>query len=128
MKKQAVASSDAPSALGPYSQAIAFGDLLFCSGQIALDPASGTIVGENVETQTEQVMKNLAAVLKARKLDFSHVLKTTVFLKNMGDFAKFNEVYARFLSAPFPARATIEVARLPKDVLVEIECVAGSPE
>ena len=127
MKKEAISTTEAPGAIGPYSQAVAFGSLVFLSGQIALDPASGTIKGDTVETQTEQVMKNLAAVLKARGLDFTHVLKTTIYLKNMGDFVKVNEIYGKWLSAPYPARATVEVARLPKDVLVEIDAIAGHP-
>lgn len=119
-----VMTTDAPAAIGPYSQAIRCGDWLFMSGQVALDPVSGTLVGTSVEAQTEQVMKNLTAVLRSQGLDLSKVVKTTVFLKNMGDFAKFNAVYEKFLKAPFPARATIEVARLPKDALVEIEATA----
>ncbi len=122
-----IATKDAPAAIGPYSQAIRFGQFLFMSGQIPLDPASGTIVGATVEEQTEQVMKNLSGVLKSQNLNLSHLAKTTVFLKNMGDFAKFNGVYEKHLKAPFPARATIEVARLPKDALVEIEGIAVYP-
>lgn len=119
-----VMTTQAPAAIGPYSQAIRCGDWLFMSGQVALDPQSGTLVGATVEAQTEQVMKNLTAVLRSQGLDLSKVVKTTVFLKNMGDFAKFNAIYEKFLKAPFPARATIEVARLPKDALVEIEATA----
>ena len=122
-----VATKEAPGAIGPYSQAIRFGNLLFCSGQVALEPSTGNLIGSNVEEQTEQVMKNLAGVLKAQGASFANVVKTTVFLKNMGDFARFNEVYAKHLKAPYPARATIEVARLPKDALVEIEAVAALP-
>lgn len=122
-----VATKEAPGAIGPYSQAIRAGDYLFLSGQIPLDPETMQMQGANVEEQTEQVMKNLAAVLRAEGAGFSAVVKTTVFLKNMADFPRFNEVYARHLQPPYPARATIEVARLPKDALVEIECVAYLP-
>ncbi len=120
---QPVATKDAPQAIGPYSQAIRCGDFLFMSGQIPLDPATGQMSGETIETQTEQVMKNLSAVLSAAGVGFEHVVKTTVYLADMGHFAKFNEVYGRHLRPPFPARATIQVARLPKDALVEIEAV-----
>lgn len=124
MNKEAVSTKNAPAAIGPYSQAVKTGNLLFCSGQIPLDPTTGQISGSNVQEQTERVMKNLLGVLESQSLNFSHVVKTTVFLKNMSDFPVFNEVYQKFLSPPFPARATIEVARLPKDVLVEIEAIA----
>jgi len=100
--------------------------MVFCSGQIPLDPSNGTIVGEgNVEAQTTQVMKNIKAVLTQANLDFSNVVKTTIFLKNMGDFPKVNAIYAESFKAPFPARSTVEVARLPKDVLVEIEVICS---
>lgn len=127
VKLTPVATQEAPGAIGPYSQAIRYGNLLFCSGQVALDPQSMQLVGTTVEEQTEQVMKNLAGVLKAQGATFANVIKTTIFLKNMSDFTKVNEVYAKHLKAPFPARATIEVARLPKDALVEIEAVAALP-
>jgi 2-iminobutanoate/2-iminopropanoate deaminase len=124
---EAVSTKEAPQAIGPYSQAIACGNLLFLSGQIPLDPATMQIIGTTIEAQTERVLKNLEGVLKARNLTFKNVLKTTVFLKNMGDFPRFNEVYQKFFEPPFPARATIEVARLPKDAQVEIEAVAFLP-
>lgn len=124
MNKEAVSTKNAPQAIGPYSQAVKTGNLLFCSGQIALDPASGQVTAQTVQEQTERVMKNLLGVLESQGADFSNVVKTTVFLKNMSDFPVFNEVYQKFLSPPFPARATIEVSRLPKDVLVEIEAIA----
>jgi 2-iminobutanoate/2-iminopropanoate deaminase len=125
MKKEILTSS-APAPIGPYSQAIDTGSLLFCSGQIPLDPASGSIVGEGeVEAQTRQVMKNISEVLKQAGVGFSQVVKTTIFLKNMSDFPKVNAIYAEFFQAPFPARSTVEVARLPKDVLVEIEVTAA---
>ena len=125
MKKE-ILTPNAPAPIGPYAQAIEVGNLVFCSGQIPLDPVSGTIVGEgNVEAQTQQVMKNVSAVLKQAGLGFGNVVKTTIFLKNMADFPKVNAIYAESFMAPFPARSTVEVARLPKDVLVEIEVIAA---
>jgi 2-iminobutanoate/2-iminopropanoate deaminase len=124
VNKEVIKTEHAPGAIGPYSQAIKVGNLLFMSGQIPLDPKSGQIVGANVSEHTEQVMKNLKGVLEAAGLTFNHIVKTTVFLKDMGEFVAFNETYAKFLQAPYPARATVEVARLPKDVRVEIEAVA----
>ncbi len=122
--REPVVTKDAPQAIGPYSQAIKSGGLVFCSGQIALDPASGQIVAGDVAAQTERVLKNLAAVLKSAGSGMNKVVKTTVFLKSMGDFAAMNEVYGKHFQAPFPARSTVEVARLPKDVLVEIDVIA----
>lgn len=125
--KTVVASPQAPAAIGPYSQAIKTGDFLYTSGQVALDPASGQIVTGGIAEQTVQVLENLKAVLAAAGFEFKDVLKTTVFLKNMGDFAAMNEVYGRYLAqegAVPPARSTVEVARLPKDALVEIEVIA----
>ena len=124
--KQAVKTDAAPGALGPYSQAIVAAGMVYCAGQIPLDPATGAIVSGGIAAQTEQVLKNLRAVLKAAGSDLDRAVKTTVFIKNMNDFAAMNEVYRRpeyFGSAP-PARSTVEVARLPRDVLVEIEVVA----
>ncbi len=122
---KAVLSTDkAPAALGPYSQAIRCGNLVFLSGQIPLDAASGKVVEGDISAQTEQVIRNMQAVLKAASLDLSNVVKTTVFLKNMDDFGKFNETYGKFFPSPFPARSTVEVARLPKEVRIEIEAVA----
>jgi len=123
--KKAILSPDAPAPIGPYSQAIQLGNLVFCSGQIPLDPKSGQIVGQDIETQTNQVMQNISAVLKAGGLEFSNVIKSTIFIKNMNDFAKVNVIYGEFFKAPFPARSTVEVARLPKDVLIEIEVIAA---
>lgn len=123
-----VVSKDAPSAIGPYSQGMRVGQLVFCSGQIALDPQGGTMVGETVEQQTEQVMKNIGGLLKSQGLDYGNLIKTTVFLKNMSDFSKFNPIYEKYLRAPFPARSTVEVARLPKEALIEIETIAFIPE
>jgi 2-iminobutanoate/2-iminopropanoate deaminase len=119
-----VSTAGAPEAIGPYSQAVSTGKLVFCSGQIPLDPQTMEIAGCNAAEQTEQVMRNLKAVLEAAGSSLSRVLKTTVFLKDMADFAAMNEVYARSFGAHRPARATVQAARLPKDVLVEIECVA----
>lgn len=119
-----VATKDAPQAIGPYSQAIKAGGFLFSSGQIAIDPQTGQVIEGDVTRQTDRVMKNLVAILKAAGLDLNHVVKTTVYLKSMGDFAKMNEVYGTHFGEHRPARSTVEVARLPKDVLVEIDVVA----
>lgn len=121
----AISTPDAPQAIGPYSQAIVHNGILYCSGQIPLDPATMQIVGEDVRTQAEQVMKNLAAVLKAAGTDFNKVLKTSIFLASMDDFAVVNEVYgARFGAVP-PARETVAVKTLPRNVLVEISMIAA---
>ena len=125
--KTVIATTSAPAAIGPYSQAIRVGDTLFTSGQIPIDPATGNLVEGSIVEQTTQVFKNLKAVLTEAGVDFSHVVKTTVFLKSMGDFAAMNEVYAKNFSYAPPARSTVQVAALPKDSLVEIECVAKYP-
>lgn len=114
----------APAAIGPYVQGNIVGGLLFASGQIALDPATGALVGSTIEEQTEQVMKNIAALLEAAGTDFDHVVKTTCFLADIGDFAAFNAVYARFFGEKRPARSAVGVAGLPKGALVEVEVVA----
>lgn len=119
-----IKTTQAPEAIGPYSQAVTAGDLVFCSGQIPLDPATMTLVGDTVADQTTQVLTNLSEVLKAAGSELGKVIKTTVFLKDMNDFVEMNEIYAKFFGDHKPARATVEVARLPKDVMVEIECVA----
>lgn len=119
-----VATDGAPKAIGPYCQAMTHGELVYCSGQIPLDPQSMKVVAGGIEGQTEQVLKNLSAVLTAARSGLSRVLKTTVFLKNLEDFPKMNAVYERAFGGHAPARATVEVARLPLDVLVEIECIA----
>lgn len=124
-KKVMIETTDAPKPIGPYSQAVQYGNLLFCSGQVAIDPKVGDVVAKDVEGQTLQVMKNLEAVLKEAGLGFSNVLKTTIFLKSMGDFPKVNAIYGEYFKSNPPARSTVEVSRLPKEVLVEIECVAG---
>ena len=118
-----VATNKAPAAIGPYSQAQIVGNLVFTSGQIGIDPSTGAIV-EGLEAQAEQVFTNLSELLKAAGSDMSKVVKTTVFIKNMNDFAAINAVYAKFFTEPFPARSCVEVARLPKDVLLECEVIA----
>jgi 2-iminobutanoate/2-iminopropanoate deaminase len=122
--RQAVASPGAPAAIGPYSQAIFAGSLLFCSGQIPLDPATGQIVDGDIAAQTRRALDNVGAVLAAAGLTFDHVVKTTVFLADMAEFAAMNEVYGRYFASPAPARSTVQAARLPRDVRVEIEVVA----
>jgi 2-iminobutanoate/2-iminopropanoate deaminase len=126
MPKQAVSSPNAPKAIGPYSQAVRAGHLLFVSGQIPLDPATGTIVEGDVAAQTRRVMDNLGAVLEAAGLSFADVVRTTVFLADMNDFATVNGVYGEYFAEPYPARATVQVARLPRDVRVEIDVIATS--
>lgn len=118
-----VATNKAPAAIGPYSQAQIVGNLVYTSGQIGIDPATGAIV-EGLEAQAEQVFTNLSELLKAAGSDMSKVVKTTVFIKNMNDFAAINAVYAKYFTEPFPARSCVEVARLPKDVLLECEVIA----
>lgn len=124
MKKEAVLTKDAPAPIGPYSQAIKVGNLLFCSGQIPLDPVTGVMVPGDVKEQTKRVMENIEAVLKAGGATFDHIAKTTIFLKSMGDFPLVNEIYGTYFKGTPPARSTVEVARLPKDVSVEIEVLA----
>ncbi len=123
--KKIVATDAAPKAVGPYSQAVAFGNLLFCAGQIPLDPATGEIVGQDVAAQTERVCENIRAVLAANDMTFADVVKTTVFLTTMDDFAAMNAVYARHFTEPFPARSTVAVLGLPRGSRVEIECTAA---
>jgi 2-iminobutanoate/2-iminopropanoate deaminase len=125
MKKN-IATTSAPAPIGPYSQAIATGNLLFVSGQIALDPESGTMKQETVEVETQQVMENIGAILKAAEMDYSNIVKTTIFLRNMDDFANVNKVYGTFFSSDFPARETVQVSRLPKDANVEITVIAAA--
>jgi len=122
--KKIIDTPNAPAAIGPYSQAVWAGELLFTSGQIPLDPATGQVVAGDVKDQARQSLKNVQAVLEAAGLTMAHVVKATVFIKDMNDFPAINEVYASFFPAPCPARSCVEVARLPKDVLVEIEVVA----
>jgi 2-iminobutanoate/2-iminopropanoate deaminase len=122
--KEIITTQNAPGAIGPYSQAIKAGGMVFCSGQIPTDPATGQFVSDSVGEQTEQVLKNLSEVLAAAGASLNDVVKTTVFLADMNDFAEMNEVYGRFFSENKPARATVEAARLPRDAQVEIECIA----
>jgi 2-iminobutanoate/2-iminopropanoate deaminase len=123
-KKEPVLSKNAPQPIGPYSQAIRSGSLLFCSGQVALDAATGQMTGTDVETQAKKVMENLGAVLQAGGASFDQVVKTTIFLKSMNDFPKVNEIYSQYFKDTPPARSTVEVSRLPKDALVEVEAIA----
>lgn len=122
--KQVIHTDNAPAALGPYSQAIKTGDLLFASGQVPIDPETGDVVQGGIQEQARQSLNNVKAVLNAAGTNMGSVVKTTVFLKDMNDFAAMNEVYAQFFQEPYPARSAVQVARLPKDVLVEIEVVA----
>lgn len=122
--REIIATDHAPRAIGPYSQAIRAGNLLFCSGQIPIDPATGEFVSGGVAEQTEQVMRNLAALLTASQSSLKQVVKTTVFLADMDDFTAMNEVYGRFFAENPPARATVQAARLPRDAKVEIEAIA----
>ena len=123
--KRALASDRAPKAVGPYSQAVAFGDLMFCAGQIPLDPTTGEISGATVAEQTERVIENIKAVLAVNSMTLTDVVKTTVFLTTMEDFAAMNEVYARHFTQPYPARSTVAVVGLPRGAKVEIEVTAA---
>ena len=125
MTKSAIQTASAPAAIGPYSQAIKCGNLLFVSGQIPLDPANGELVKGGIEAETRRVLENLRAILEAAGAGLGDVVKTTIFLKSMGDFARVNEIYGSYFKPPYPARATVEVARLPRDVQVEIDCIAN---
>ncbi len=124
MKKR-ISTDQAPQAIGPYSQAIQFGNLLFVSGQVPLDPRTGNLVAGDIEAQARQVMENLKAIVAAAGMTLADALKATCFLKNMGDFAKFNGIYAAYFGDTPPARETVEVARLPRDVLVEVSLICG---
>ena len=125
MTKTAVSAPDAPKAIGPYSHAIRTGQLLFISGQVPIDPATGNLIEGDITAQTQRVMNNIDAVLKAGGLSFQHVVRTTIFLADMSDFAAVNAVYGTFFSEPYPARATVQVSRLPKDARVEIDAIAA---
>jgi len=122
--REAISTPNAPKAIGPYSQAIRANGFIFISGQVAFDPATGSLIPGGIEQQTEQVMKNLAAILQAAGSGWDKVVKTTVFLKNMSEFGQMNEVYGKFCKNAPPARSTVEVARLPRDVSVEIDVIA----
>jgi 2-iminobutanoate/2-iminopropanoate deaminase len=126
--KQAVSSPGAPKAIGPYSPAIRVGQLLFVSGQVPIDPATGLMVDGDISAQTRRVFENIGALLSAGGRSFADVARTTVFLADMNDFAAMNEVYGRYFSEPYPARATVQVARLPKDARVEIDVIASYDE
>jgi len=127
MSKTILSSPDAPQAIGPYSQAVRAGQLLFASGQIPLDPASGSIVEGDVTAQTRRVMENLRAVLKAGGLSLADVVRTTIYLIDLNDFTKVNDAYGSYFEEPYPARATVQVARLPRDARVEIDAIAAYP-
>jgi 2-iminobutanoate/2-iminopropanoate deaminase len=124
MRPQAISPVGAPKAVGPYSVAIRIGDFLFASGQIPLDPASGALVTGGIDGQTERVLENIKVVLTDQGLTFANVVKTTVFMTNLGEFAQMNTIYARYFSEPFPARSTVQVSALPRGAAVEIEIVA----
>jgi 2-iminobutanoate/2-iminopropanoate deaminase len=123
--KTIINTADAPRAIGPYSQAVRYGDLLFVSGMIALDPKTGEMAGADIEAQSIRVLENLKAVIEAAGMGLKNVLKSTVFLKDMNDFAKFNEIYGRYFPDAPPARETVQVARLPRDAAIEISVVCG---
>ena len=122
--KEIIATDKAPAAIGPYSQAVKVGNLLFTSGMIPIDPATNTLVEGGIEVQAERALQNVKALLEASGSSMDKVVKTVVFIKNMDDFAKVNEIYAKYFTADFPARSCVEVARLPKDVLIEMEAIA----
>lgn len=124
MEREIIITENAPKAIGPYSQAVRIGNIVFCSGQIPINPLTGEFVSGGVAEQTEQVLKNLSAVLEAAGSSLQKVLKTTVFLADMNDFATMNEVYEKFFGENKPARSTVQAARLPRDAKVEIECIA----
>jgi 2-iminobutanoate/2-iminopropanoate deaminase len=125
MNKQVISTTQAPSAIGPYSQAVRVGNLLFVSGQIPIDPATGVLIDDkSIQSQTRQVLQNLVAIVQAAGGSAQSIVKTTVFLKDMGNFADMNSVYSNFFNSSPPARSTVEAARLPRDVSVEIDCIA----
>jgi 2-iminobutanoate/2-iminopropanoate deaminase len=123
--REIISTPNAPKAIGPYSQAIKYGNLVFLAGQIPIDPKTGTVLQGSIEEQTKLVLENLKAVIEASGMTLKNVLKTSCFLKNMDDFPKFNAVYATYFGESLPARETVEVARLPRDVLVEVSCICG---
>ena len=127
MKKNIVQTENAPAAIGPYSQAVKAGNFIFVSGQIPLDPQTGTLVIGGIEAETHRVIKNIEAILEEANATLHHVVKTTIFLKSMDDFARVNAVYASYFTGDYPARETVEVSRLPKDVNVEISVIAMNP-
>ena len=122
--KQIIKPASSPAAVGPYNHAVRVGDLLFCAGQIPIDPKDGNLISGDIKVQTDQVLQNVKAILDDQKLTFANVVKSTVFLTNLGDFAGMNEIYSKYFTENFPARSTIQVAALPKGANVEIEVVA----
>jgi 2-iminobutanoate/2-iminopropanoate deaminase len=122
--KEIINTKNAPSAIGPYSQAVWAGDMLLMSGQIALNPETGAMENESLASETHRVMKNIAGILEAAGMDYSNILKASIFIKDMNEFAQINEIYASYLQEPYPARETVEVARLPKDARIEISIIA----
>lgn len=124
--KRIIRSSEAPAPIGPYSQAVMHGHTLYVSGQIALDATTGELEGGDIQAETKKVMENLKAVLRAADMDFSHIVKCSIFVKDLGNFGQINEVYGKYFDDSPPARETVEVSRLPKDVNVEISCIAVS--
>jgi len=125
--KKIISTAEAPAAIGPYSQAVRVGSIIFCAGQVPLDPKTGQIVSEDIAEQTRRVLDNVTAILKSEQLTLAHVVKTTVFLVDFGDFQKMNEVYATYFTDQPPARSTVAVAGLPRAALVEIEAIALRP-
>jgi 2-iminobutanoate/2-iminopropanoate deaminase len=123
--RQAVSTPSAPKAIGPYSHAVRAGSLLFVSGQVPIDPATGNIIAGDIAAQTHRIFQNIGEILKAGGASFDHVVRTTVFLADMNDFAAMNDAYGTFFSSPFPARATVQVSRLPKDARIEIDVIAS---
>ncbi len=128
MPKKNIFTTSAPSPIGPYSQAVLVGDLLFVSGQIPIDPATGDLITDNIEQETRQVMLNIGAILKEAGLNYHNIVKSSIFLKDMNDFVKVNEVYGHFFMSHYPARETVQVSRLPKDSNVEISVIAAVRE
>lgn len=122
--KEIINTKNAPAAIGPYSQAVWVGDMLLMSGQIALNPVTGAMENESLASETHRVMKNIAGILEAAGMDYSNILKASIFIKDMNEFAQINEIYASYLQEPYPARETVEVARLPKDARIEISIIA----
>jgi 2-iminobutanoate/2-iminopropanoate deaminase len=123
MEKQIITVNSCPAAIGPYSQAVRVGDLLFTSGIIPIDPATGKIVPDDIEEQTHMVFKNLTNLLSGAGTSLSNIIKTTVYIKNMNDFSKINAIYAEYFTSGYPARSCVEVAKLPKDALIEVDCI-----
>ncbi len=123
--RKTIVTQNAPQAIGPYSQAIQYGDFLFVSGQVPIDPSTGDVVAGDIEAQTDRVLKNIAAIIEAAGMSLQNVVKCTCFLKDMNDFASFNAVYENYFGKSLPARETVEVARLPKDVHVEVSAICG---